>query len=67
MTLPLWLSAKLAVIVIVSPTKNDDGEVDRSPLSVAGGDVAATIEAWATVMEPIHSPTTADRQRHVPG
>ena len=44
MTLPLWLSAKLAVIVIVSSTKNEEGDVDRSPLSGPVGVVAA-IEA----------------------
>ena len=67
MTLPLWLSAKLAVIVIVSPTKNVDGDVDKSPLSVVGGGTAIGIEAWATEMEPIHRATNGRRQRHVPG
>jgi len=58
MTLPLWLSEKLAVIVIDSPTKNVDGDVDRSPLSGPTGDVAA-IEAWVRATEPIMMPATA--------
>ena len=55
MTLPLWLSAKLAVIVIVSPTKNVDGDVDKSPLSGPVGDVTARASRpRPPVMEPIH-------------
>lgn len=58
MTFPLWLSAKLAVIEIVSPAKNDVGDLVRSPLSGPVGVVAA-IDAWVRVTEPIMTPTTA--------
>jgi hypothetical protein len=47
------------MIVIVSPTKNVDGDVDRSPLSGPEGDVNVGIEASATATDPIMTPTTA--------